>query len=480
MEIVTSRVSVYEIELVLSGWKFASTHEVPGFYEALTNAMITLKEHKCTSGEPGGFYREVREGTHFAHVIEHVILELIHLADRDENKYTGWTRQVSEDNFIIHYSAPDFLTARLAAILGVDLVKKLVHGDAVDVERSIRMLRKPAQYFSQEEPMESGAGLVEPKSVIEELNCSAEMQDQDISAPPALTPEQISNLCTLLDSASRHMRFITESWRNAFLKYCGEFGKSIIDKVGLINIDRFSGFLEKGEFDCFFRSVQKVCHVIKAYGIPDHFVVHSTWLFKNKLLTYIIEEFRNQRDPLRQAVSDIDLMYRIILSNISKGFLRKEQETGLNPLRELIEFRELKKGRACILIVDDDDMMRRAGRDILELHGYRALTARDGREALELLLEKRNEIALVVLDLVLPGISGQKTFSSIQNLLPELKVLVTSGYPVNQDTRDLFKHRAVDFIDKPFRARTFIQKVQKLLGGQEEGNGENELSMHGY
>lgn len=477
MEIVTSRVSVYEIELSLKSWKYSGTDQVPGFSDALMESIVTLKDHKCISGEPGGFLKELRKGTHFAHVIEHVILEMIHLADDDNKHYTGWTRQVDSDRFIIHYSAPDFLTARLAAILGVDFVKKLVHDQPVDLAKNILLLKAPSQYFSQEIPDEADRTIVEPKSFIEDLDRGVEVEALEVEKPPPLSEAQQKNVCRLLDKASLHMRFISESWRNAFLKYCGDFGRSIIDKVELINIDRFFVFLQECDLERFFRGVRNVCQVIKAYGIPNHFVVHSTWLFKNKLLTYLAEEYRNDRESLRQAVCDIDMLYQLILANISEGFSRQEQDAGTNALSELVQFRELREGKACIMIVDDDDMMRRAGRDILELHGYRAVLARDGREALELLLEKREQISLVVLDLVLPGISGQKTFSSMQNLIPSLKILVTSGYPVNHGTKDLFQHHSVDFIDKPFRARAFIEKVEKLLGGKEEGFGDNALSM---
>jgi len=163
MEIITSKVSVYEIELDLKQWDKIQTNQVPGFQNALSNAITSLKEHKCMTGQMGGFLSELRKGTNFAHVIEHVILELIHLADPEKQVYTGWTRKKDGQTYIIHYNAPDFLTGRLAAILSVDLIKRLIKGEQVGLNYYIDLLKRPLNYFTQDDRLSATlSGFAEP------------------------------------------------------------------------------------------------------------------------------------------------------------------------------------------------------------------------------------------------------------------------------------------------------------------------------
>ena len=150
VEIISSRVSVYEIELDLDTWEKADTSQVPEFHDTLQDTISSLYNHKCMPGEEGGFLSEVEKGTNFAHVIEHVLLELIHLADPEKEIYSGWTRKTGGNKYVIHYSAPDFLTGRIAAILSIDLVKRLIQGEKPDMDKCINILREPVNYFTHE------------------------------------------------------------------------------------------------------------------------------------------------------------------------------------------------------------------------------------------------------------------------------------------------------------------------------------------
>ncbi len=463
MEIVTSKVSVYEVELDLKRWDKIDSSQVPSFYAGLSESIPSVKEHKCMSGKAGGFLAELRKGTNFAHVIEHVLLELISLADPEKQVYTGWTREKGDHQYVIHYGAPDFLTGRLAAILGVDIVKRLINEESIDLEHYIGLLKQPSKYFTQDARVsENLLNMSEPASVIQELE-SSPVERREAAPVPQLSDEQRANIQVILKEVKKHVRHIVELWSKSFLEYSGNFGRAIIDKIELINVDRFMPSLLAGDFDGFFRGVKNVCYVISSYRIPMHFLTHSIWLYKNHLMGYIIEEHKDEKEFLHQAVQDFEDFYQIILQNVSVGFETSPPAGSAAHLRELKEFRELKESKELILAVDDDEITRRAFRDILEYHGYRTILARDGNQALEILREKGTEITLVILDLFMPGMDGREVYSRIKERYPTINILVSSGYPIDNETGDMLTRDLVCFISKPFKVEEFLVKVQSLL-----------------
>ncbi|MCP4686190.1 MAG: response regulator [bacterium] len=461
MEIVTSKVSVYEVELDLRSWDSIDSTQVPGFCRALSDTIISLKEHKCMSGQAGGFLNELHKGTNFAHVIEHVLLELIHLADPDKQVYTGWTREKEDRTYVIHYSAPDFLTGRLAAILGVDLVKRLIQGDRVDVNHYIELLKEPSRYFTREDSQETS--LVEPASAIPEIEQASQAAGLSMTSDASLSADQESTISEILADTGRHLSYVSELWRASFLEYAGNFGRAIIDKIELLNIDNFKSLLIQGDFQRFFRGIRNISHVVASYHIPVHFVIHSIWLYKNSLLGFVIEEHKEDREMLHRAVLSFENFFQVVLKNVSSGYSSEEPERSIKQLTELRQFRELKASRGLILAVDDDEITRRAFRDLLEYHGYRTILAEDGNQALEILSDKGDEIQLVILDLFMPGMAGRDVYTKMKELFPDLRILISSGYPIDSETDDLFSRESVAFISKPFKVEEFLDRVQSLL-----------------
>lgn len=81
-----------------------------------------------------------------------------------------------------------------------------------------------------------------------------------------------------------------------------------------------------------------------------------------------------------------------------------------------------------ILFIDDSDMLREFAKILLEKEGYRILCAKDGYEAIEVLEDNKDLVMLVILDLNMPGISGKDCFKRIREILPEIPVIIASGY----------------------------------------------------
>lgn len=120
-------------------------------------------------------------------------------------------------------------------------------------------------------------------------------------------------------------------------------------------------------------------------------------------------------------------------------------------------------GAETILVVDDEGEVLQVTSLLLEHLGYRVLTAASGREAIELFRAHRQELSLVLLDLIMPVMSGAQTFEALRELAPEVKILLASGYTVEGEAAELLKRGADGFIGKPFDLVALSAKLRAIL-----------------
>ncbi|MCG8684889.1 MAG: response regulator [Desulfobacterales bacterium] len=124
---------------------------------------------------------------------------------------------------------------------------------------------------------------------------------------------------------------------------------------------------------------------------------------------------------------------------------------------------QMPKGNETVLIVDDEEEVLRLGRDFLEKLGYEALLARNGLEAIETFRSLKGEISLVVLDLIMPIMDGKETFNQIRNLDPSIKVLVSTGYNVDEEVETLLNKGCHGFLQKPFSMDKFSRVIREII-----------------
>ena len=93
---------------------------------------------------------------------------------------------------------------------------------------------------------------------------------------------------------------------------------------------------------------------------------------------------------------------------------------------------ELLKGDETILLVDDEETIINVGKEILETLGYKVITARGGREAIERLRTHREEVDLIILDMIMPDLEGGKTLDALKEIDPKVSVVLSSGYSLRQ------------------------------------------------
>ncbi len=115
-----------------------------------------------------------------------------------------------------------------------------------------------------------------------------------------------------------------------------------------------------------------------------------------------------------------------------------------------------------ILVCDDEPMMLQVAGSILKRFGYEVLTARDGKEALELVKNKANEIRLMLLDLILPGQNGLDIFRQIHEIAPDLPVLLTSGFGKGDKVNEALEAGAAGFLQKPYGMETLAEAFRQI------------------
>jgi PAS domain S-box-containing protein len=120
-------------------------------------------------------------------------------------------------------------------------------------------------------------------------------------------------------------------------------------------------------------------------------------------------------------------------------------------------------GTETVLLVDDDEFVRELGAQMLTEQGYTVLLAEDGRDALDLFEEKHPQIALVILDLIMPEMGGTECLKELLKIDPKVRILVASGYSTDASIKDSIDMGAKGFLTKPFGARELLRAVRKVL-----------------
>ena len=156
-----------------------------------------------------------------------------------------------------------------------------------------------------------------------------------------------------------------------------------------------------------------------------------------------------------------------LLFRVASG---REQEPTLGQLKPGLE------GNETILLVDDEPMVRELGTEILRSYGYRIVDAADGVEALEIYESRRAEIDLIILDLLMPKLSGKETLERLRQLDSTLKILICSGYgPRDTDAKLLAGDQQTPIVHKPFKPEELVYAVRRML----DTGGDTDIDTNG-
>ena len=138
-----------------------------------------------------------------------------------------------------------------------------------------------------------------------------------------------------------------------------------------------------------------------------------------------------------------------------------DKEAGLRDLRDW-------RGSGTVLVVDDEESVRTVASLVLKRFGFDVLTAEDGRKAVEIYREYADEIVAVLLDMTMPYMGGEETFTELRRIKPDVKVVLISGYN-EQDAPSHFAGKGLaGFIQKPFQLEKMILKIHQALKAEEQ------------
>ena len=136
-----------------------------------------------------------------------------------------------------------------------------------------------------------------------------------------------------------------------------------------------------------------------------------------------------------------------------KGEIRKEKN----------KVPELFKGKETVLLVDDEDMVANVADQMLKKLGYEVLVARTGKEAIGYYEPKKDEIDIVLLDMMMPDMSGGDVYDRLKEINPHAKVLLSSGYSMEGQAADILRRGCDGFIQKPFSLQALSGRIREVL-----------------
>lgn len=196
-----------------------------------------------------------------------------------------------------------------------------------------------------------------------------------------------------------------------------------------------------------------------------------------EIQSQIFEPFFTTKEPGRGTGLGLSMVYGIIQNHGGYIDVKSELDQGTSfelflPAIPDVTIAEIfpppqekitPKGNETILIVDDQEIIRQLGADILEDGGYEVLLAATGEEAIEIYAEHQKGIALVVLDVVMPGLGGKETFLRLRDINPNIKVLLSSGYSIDGEVGEILKEGVGGFVQKPYKYDKLIKKIREML-----------------
>jgi CheY-like chemotaxis protein len=124
-----------------------------------------------------------------------------------------------------------------------------------------------------------------------------------------------------------------------------------------------------------------------------------------------------------------------------------------------------------LMLVEDEDMVALISDQMLTRLGHKVFLARSGPDALSIFQEHHEKIDLVILDMIMPGMSGAETFERLKAIDPGVKVLLSSGYTLNGQAGDILQRGCRGFIQKPFTIEQLSLKIREVLSSGPDQTG---------
>lgn len=356
------------------------------------------------------------------------VIQLLINKDPNENKEK-----------ILQFAETALESSRRAAEITKQLLtlsrKTEVHNIPVDINQSLKHVLKLCKNSF-------------PKSI--ELDFKIQDKPLMISADPVQIEQVIINLCVNASHAMTIMR--GESERHG--------GVLHVEADIIVADEKLCSVHPKVELNKMYARV-----TVKDTGVGIH----------ESVLDKIFDPFFTTKKMEEGTGLGLSMVYGIVTQY--GGFISVESKPGEGSiftlyLPALQEHEKLNmihkaeviiKGEGTILIIDDEKTMTMIAQEILEECGYEVFIANDGWKGVQLYRDNFSKINAVVLDLSMPGVSGLEVLEELQNINPNVKVLMASGYIKNDNLEKAITMGVRGVLHKPYSPEELSQKIHELL-----------------
>jgi CheY-like chemotaxis protein len=194
----------------------------------------------------------------------------------------------------------------------------------------------------------------------------------------------------------------------------------------------------------------------------------------DKTMRRVFDPFFTTKDKERGTGLGLASAYGIIKNH--DGIITVESKKGKGaifniylPASEKAVFEEkiyeqkISTGSETVLLVDDEAMIVDISVQLLKKMGYAVLTAHSGKEAIEIYKQNTDMVAIVILDLIMPGMGGGEVYDRLKEIDSNVKVLLSSGYSINGQAAEILNRGCDGFIQKPFKLNELSIKLRKII-----------------
>ncbi len=196
----------------------------------------------------------------------------------------------------------------------------------------------------------------------------------------------------------------------------------------------------------------------------------------------IFEPFFTTKEKGKGTGLGLSMVYGIVRNH--GGFIKVESEPGEGTTfkifypasgkpekEEAKTMKDVKGGTETVLLAEDEEAMRELVVDVLRAGGYKVIATDNGESAVEMYLSKKDQIDLVILDMIMPKMNGGDAFRKLKEVNPGILVLLSSGYSQDEKAQQLLNEGVAGFLGKPYQVRELLEKVRAVLESRKHSQG---------